>query len=106
MKFKLFYGWYIVAAGLVLIAYNCAIFIYGWTAFINPIITTFGWSVAQILLASSLRGLETGVFNPVWGVAVDRWSPRNLMLIGTIGMALGTFLPVAQPTWQYTTPGS
>jgi len=92
MKFKLFYGWYIVAAGLVLIAYNCAIFIYGWTAFVNPIIATFGWSVAQISLASSLRGLETGVFNPVWGVAVDRWSPRKLMLFGTIGMALGTFL--------------
>jgi MFS family permease len=90
-KLRLFYGWYIVAAGLVLIAYNSAIFIYGWTAFVNPIIATFGWSVAQISLASSLRGLETGIFNPVWGVAADRWSPRKLMLFGVASMALGTF---------------
>jgi sugar phosphate permease len=91
MKLNIFYGWYIVAAGLILTAYNSAIFIYGWTAFVDPIIITFGWSVAQVSLASSLRGLETGVFNPVFGVAVDRWNPRNLMLFGTIAVSLGTF---------------
>ncbi len=91
MKPKLFYGWYIVIAGLVLSAYNGAIFVYGWTGFVNPIITTFGWSMAQVSLASSLRSLETGVFNPVWGAAVDRWSPRKLMLSGLVCSALGIF---------------
>ncbi len=91
MKFKLFYGWYIVAAGLLLAAYNASIFAYGWTAFVNPIAATFGWSMTQMSLASSLRGIETGVFNPIWGIAVDRWSPRKLMLFGVICSTLGIF---------------
>lgn len=91
MKLKLFYGWYIVVAGLVLAAYNSSIFGYGWTAFVNPILATFGWSMAQLSLASSLRSLETGAFNPLWGPVVDLWSPRKLMLFGVISTALGIF---------------
>lgn len=90
MKFKIFYGWYIVIAGLVLLTYNGLIFGYGWTAFVNPIVATFGWSMAQLSLASSLRSLETGVFNPLWGPVVDRWPPRKLMRFGLICTTLGT----------------
>ena len=91
MRSKLFYGWYIVAASVLLTVLFSAIFIYGFTAFVNPIMATFGWSYAQLSLASSLRGLETGAFNPVWGVAVDRWSAKKLMLFGMIVTALGVF---------------
>ncbi len=92
MKPKLYYGWYIVIAGLALTTFYSAVFGYGWTSFVNPIVTTFGWSMAQISLGSSLRTLETGIFNPVWGVAVDRWSPRRLVLFGALFGALGIFL--------------
>jgi MFS family permease len=92
LKVKLFYGWYIVAAGLLLSVLFSAIFIYGFTAFVNPIMATFGWSYAQISLASSLRGLETGAFNPIWGIAVDRWPAKKLMLFGMIVTALGVFV--------------
>ncbi len=91
MKIKLFYGWYIVIAGLVVGVFYSAFFTYGWTGFVNPILATFGWSMTQLSLASSLRNMETGVFNPIWGAVVDRWSPRKLMLLGVIGTALGIF---------------
>jgi sugar phosphate permease len=91
MKIKIFYGWYIVAAGLIMAAYYSTLYVYGFTAFVNPIVTTFGWSMTQLSLASSLRGLETGVFNPLWGTVVDRWSPRKLMLFGVIITAAGMF---------------
>jgi MFS family permease len=91
MKIRLFYGWYIVGAGLLLTAYNSALFIYGFTAFVNPVVVTFGWSLTQISLATSLRGLETGVFNPIWGVVVDRYSARKLMLFGVVVTGLGIF---------------
>jgi MFS family permease len=81
---KLFYGWYIVVAGLVLSTYNGLVFGYGWSGFVSPILATFGWSMTQLSLASSFRSMETGVFNPLWGVAVDRWSPRWLMRFGVI----------------------
>jgi MFS family permease len=92
LRFKLFYGWYIVAAALVMSAYYSALYVYGFTAFVNPILSTFGWSMTQLSLASSWRGLETGVFNPLWGTAVDRYSPRKLLLIGVVITALGMFV--------------
>ena len=91
MKPKLFYGWYIVIGSLVVAAVNSAVMQYGWGAFVNPILATFGWSMTQLSLATSLRGLETGVFNPMWGIAVDRYSPRKLMIFGTIFTAAGIF---------------
>ena len=86
---KVFFGWYILAAAIILTAYNSSIFIYGFTAFITPMATTFGWSYAQLSLASSIRGLETGTLDPIVGIMVDRWPARRLMLIGICIFALG-----------------
>ena len=93
----IFYGWYIVAAGLLLMTLNGGAVIYGFTAFIKPIAAAFGWSYAQISLAASLRGVETGVMNPFLGVAVDRWPAKRLVLFGTVVAGLG-FLCMSQLT--------
>lgn len=87
----MFYGWYLVTAGALLMAYTGGALIYGFTAFINPIVATFSWSYAQISLAISIRGAETGALNPFLGMAVDRWPARRLTLIGIILMGLGLF---------------
>jgi OFA family oxalate/formate antiporter-like MFS transporter len=101
-KSRLFYGWYIVLAGLVLTTYYSAVFTYGWTSFVTPILATFGWSVTQLSLASTLRGIESGVFNPLWGVAIDRWPLRRLMIIGVFFSALGIFIiSQASNLWMY-----
>jgi MFS family permease len=92
MKPKFFYGWYIVAAGMILLFYNAALFSYGWSAFVNPIVSTFGWTMVQLSLASSLRGLESGIFNPVFGWVVDRYSVKKLMIAGLLVNAAGIFM--------------
>lgn len=92
MREKVFYGWVIVTACFVMTTYNSWIFVYGWSGFVNPIIGTFGWSLTQISLAASLRGMETGVFNPMWGVAVDRWSPKKLALWGVVAEGMGMLI--------------
>lgn len=92
MKFKLFYGWYIVAGGLLLNFFNATVFAYGWSAFVNPIIATFGWTMVQLSLASSLRGIEHGIFNPLFGWVVDHFSAKKLMIAGIIFDAGGIFL--------------
>ncbi len=88
----MFYGWYIVAAGLLLTAYNEWATYYGFTAFINPIANTFGWSYAQISLATSFRSLLSGTVAPFTGMVVDRWSPKKLALVGVGILGLGYFL--------------
>jgi MFS family permease len=91
-KVHLYYGWYVVLASMVIATYFSAIFSYGWTSFVTPILASFGWSMTQLSLASTLRGVEVGVFNPLWGVAVDRWPLRILMIFGIICSALGIFI--------------
>lgn len=94
---SIFFGWYIAAAAALFTAYHSAIFVYGLTAFITPIATSLGWTYTQISLASSIRGLEVGVLDPVAGMIVDRWPARRLMLIGTVIFVLGTIC-VSQAT--------
>jgi len=91
-KPQLFFGWYIVAASALLMTYSAGAMLMGFTAFVNPIAATFGWSMAQISLAMSLRGLESGALNPFLGVMVDRYPARRLVLIGVIASGLGLFL--------------
>jgi MFS family permease len=92
MKPKFFYGWYIVIGAMVLNFYFGALFAYGWSAFVNPILATFGWTVVQLSLASSLKGMEQGVFNPIFGWVADRYSAKKLMIIGLTVDAAGIFL--------------
>jgi len=91
MKRKFFYGWYMVVAGMIMMALNSSIVSYGWTAFIGPITQTFGWSMADISWASAMRSLEIGVFNPMWGPVVDRGNPKKLMALGVSLSAAGLF---------------
>jgi len=85
----IFYGWYIVAAGIVLMAYDAALLVYGFSAFINPIAATFAWGYAQISLATSLRYAEMSILNPFLGAMIDRWPGRRLVFVGVVIMGLG-----------------
>jgi len=69
--------------------YNSLLFIYGFSTFVNPIISTFGWSYAQVSLARTVRTLATGAINPLLGALVDRWPARRLLIIGSIILGLG-----------------
>ena len=85
----MFYGWYIVAAGSLFMAFYGWAVIYGFTAFVDPISASFGWTYTQISLAMSIRGMETGLLNPFLGAAVDRWPARRLAIIGIVIFGLG-----------------
>lgn len=86
---RIFYGWYIVVAALLITLYTGGVAHFGFTAVFEPIQKEFGWSYAQISLASSLRGLEMGLLAPLVGFFVDKWGPRKMVFIGSIFMCLG-----------------
>ncbi len=89
---KIFYGWFIVVACLLITLSTSGIVNYGFTAVFEPIAEEFGWGYAQISLAASLRGLEMGLLAPVMGLMVDRWGPRKLIFVGGIFVGMGFWL--------------
>jgi len=88
----LFYGWYIVTAGAIINAFIGGITFYGFTAMMDPIARTFGWSYAQISLAMTLRGVESGVLNPFTGLLADRFPAKWLVFIGMALLGLGLLI--------------
>jgi len=86
---RVYYGWWIVLACFLMNLYVGAIVFFSFTAFFEPIRTEFGWSYTQVSLASSLRGLEMGIFAPIVGFLVDRFGSRKLLLGGSVVIGLG-----------------
>jgi len=89
---KVFYGWYLVGACVLITLYTGGVVHFGFTAVFEPIADEFGWGYAQIALASSLRGLEMGLLAPVMGLLVDRLGPRKLIFTGSVLISLGFLL--------------
>ncbi len=89
---RVFYGWWIVLAGFLMSLYVGSVVFFGLTAFVEPIIHEFGWSYTQVSFATSLRGLEMGLFAPFVGVLVDRFGSRKLVFLGSIVIGLGLIL--------------
>jgi sugar phosphate permease len=89
---KIFYGWWLVAASVLIAIYMAAVIFYGFTAFFQPMADDLGWSYTRISLGASLRGLEEGLLAPLFGVLIDRWGPRRLIFAGAILLALGMLL--------------
>ena len=89
---KIFYGWWLVGASVLVGMYMAAVIFYGFTAFIEPMAEELGWSYTKISLGASLRGLEGGLLAPIFGILIDRWGPRRLIFLGAILLSLGLFL--------------
>ena len=89
---KVFFGWWIVGASVLIAMYVGGTIFYGFTAIFEPITKEMGWSYTQVSLAASLRGLEAGLTAPVIGVLADRWGPRRLIFGGTLITTMGLIL--------------
>jgi MFS family permease len=91
-NYKVFYGWYIVGACLLIGVFGSGIIVYGFTAVFEPIANEFNWSYAQVSFAASILGLEAGLLAPLAGLLVDRLGPRKLIFAGATIMGLGLLL--------------
>ncbi|MFH0847397.1 MAG: MFS transporter, partial [Chloroflexota bacterium] len=87
-----FYGWWIIAACFVMSLYTSGVLGYGFTAVIDPLRREFGWSSAQVSIASSMRGVESGLLAPFIGIIIDRYGSRLVILIGGVITGLGMLL--------------
>ena len=89
---RIFYGWYIVAAGTANSFVNMAVFIVGLSVFIKDVQDEMGWSMTAISLGFSLKQFETGILAPLSGYLVDRLGPRVMAVSGAIVMTIGLLL--------------
>lgn len=91
-KRRIFYGWWIVAAGTVAQTLQGGLYFYGFSVFFVPLINEFGWSRAELSGVFSLSRMESGFSGPVEGFLTDRFGPRKLSLCGMILMGTGFVL--------------
>lgn len=89
---KLFYGWWIVGAGLVSMTLSSGLFFNGFGFYFLPIQSQFGWSSTAMSGAVSLSRLESGLLGPLEGYLIQRYGPQRVMFVGFIVFALGFVL--------------
>ena len=89
---RVFYGWYIVWAGLISNIFTIGITAWGFGVLIEQFRKEFSWSVKAIALGYSIRSFETGVLSPVTGYMNDRLGPRRTAIIGTALMGIALLL--------------
>ncbi len=88
----IFYGWYIVLFGSLIVAVGSGILYHGFTVFFLPLKRDLGVSSAAIALLYGAARLEGGAEGPLVGYLIDRFGPRTLILIGTTLSGVGLLL--------------
>ena len=89
---RVFYGWWIVAVGLIADALKHGTFNRGFTVFFLPIQEQLGISRAALSLAETLGRLQGGIQGPVVGFLTDRYGSRVMMVAGGVISGLGFIL--------------
>ena len=83
---KIFYGWVIVACGIVMTCVGIGSML-SLGVFLQPMSEAMGWSRTGISLAALLNFLCMGVGSFFWGALSDRFGTRAVVLAG--GILLG-----------------
>ncbi len=86
---RVFYGWYIVAAGFGLEALIGALMFHAYGAYAVLLREEFGWSKTMLSAAFAMARAESGIFGPLQGWLTDRFGPRVLIRTGMIIFGLG-----------------
>src|SRR5688572_16378850 len=74
-RMKLYYGWVVVAAGIVVtcIGFGAAMSL---AVFMQPIAAETGWSRTAVSTAATITFLSMGLASMLWGALSDRYGTR------------------------------
>lgn len=99
--FRLFYGWYILGSGFVILFFNSgARFLIG--VVFKPLIEEFGWNRSTISLAFFLNMTVFALSLIVMGRLYDRYGPKWVITICTILLAVGSIgIAFIDTLWQF-----
>ena len=86
---RMFYGWWIVAAGGVIALLQGGLYVYGFGVFYLPLLAALGSSRAALGGVLGLSQLQGGLIAPLAGWFIDRYGPRLSLFIGLTVMGMG-----------------
>ncbi len=92
---RVFYGWYIVAAGVGIQLLVAGLLSQSYGAYVVLLRRDFGWTKTALAGAYSLQQVENGILGPLQGWIIDRVGPRAVMRVGMVIFGLG-FMVLSQ----------
>lgn len=97
---KIFYGWYILACGFVILLVAWGVRL-SFGVFFKPVLEDFALSRAGLSLAVSINAVVYGITQPVWGYLLDRYGPKFAIgLSATLTSSGFVLLGLAKASWQ------
>jgi len=86
---KLFYGWFIVATGFIILFSLHGVIINTFGVFLKPVSESMGWDRATFSLALGIGAIAMAVGAPFVGRLLDAFGASKTMLVGCLLCGLG-----------------
>ena len=86
---NLFFGWYIVAAGMVINMLIGGLVFHSFSFYVAELKAEYLWSASLFAFAFTLTRVESGVLGPIQGWLIDRFSPKTMIRWGVALTAVG-----------------
>ena len=81
--------WSIVAACAICLSLSVGtLLLYSFSVFVRPLATEFHWTRTQISGALTIGQFVVALTCPLWGLMIDRFGPRKVILPSIVGMSL------------------
>ena len=99
---NIYYGWFIVAAGLIIISID-GFLLYSFGIYMPYLKESFGSSHIESSSLFSIRNIVFAFSMIISGRLIDRFNPRTVIFIGGFTSVAGMFLTAyATNMWQLT----
>ena len=89
---RLFYGWYMVAAGSGLQFLQSGLMTQSFGAYLAVLQAERGWSKTALSGAAALQQMESAILGPVLGWFIDRFGPQGMIRAGIVVFGAGLML--------------
>src|SRR4029453_5803582 len=86
---RVFFGWWIVAAGFGIEALAGALLFHAYGAYVVVLREEFEWSRTIFSAAFAMARAESGGLGPIQGWLTDRFGPRALIRVGMVILGVG-----------------
>ncbi|HSR11928.1 MAG TPA: MFS transporter, partial [Thermodesulfobacteriota bacterium] len=89
---RIFYGWYMVAAGCAMQFVQSTLFIQSFGAYFAVLRDDRGWSKTELSGAAAVHQVEAAILGPLLGWFIDRFGPQWMIRAGVLAFGTGFIL--------------